>query len=63
MGIAIVIALIGAIWCAIVASNKNLNVLGYTLLGFFFPLIGVIIVLCTQAQPAPQQASEEASAP
>jgi len=42
MGIAIVICLAFSIWAASIASSKNLNVLGYALLAFFLPLIGVI---------------------
>lgn len=38
------IGVIGAIWCAVVASNKNISVLGYTVLGFVLPLLGVILV-------------------
>jgi hypothetical protein len=58
MGIAIVIALIGAIWCAHVASTKHLNVLGYTLLGFLLPLIGVLVVLSAQPAPPPEESAQ-----
>lgn len=51
---------IGAIWCALVASNKELNVMGYTLLGCFFPLIGIIAVHVAQPAASTLQATTQA---
>ena len=43
MELALVFGIIGAIWAGTLASNKNLNPIGYALAGFFLPLIGVLI--------------------
>ncbi len=48
MGIALLIGIIGAFWTASLASRKNLNVLGYAILGFLLPLIGVLVVLSAE---------------
>ena len=36
--------LIGAVVCGLVANGKGRNVAGWSICGFFFPLIGIIIV-------------------
>lgn len=43
--ISIVVAIVVAFVCARVAGNKGHSALGYGLLGFFLPLIGIIAVL------------------
>lgn len=40
----LIFGIIGATVCAMVAGNKGRNPLGWGVLGFFFPLIGIIIV-------------------
>jgi hypothetical protein len=37
------VSLVGCIWAAAIASNKNLNVAVYAIVGFLFPLIGVLV--------------------
>lgn len=44
LALAFLFSIIGAIWSANIASRKNLNPLGYALLGFLLPLIGVLVV-------------------
>jgi len=63
MGIVFFISLIGAAACAMIASNKNLNVAGYGVLGFFLPLIGVIIALCVPAAAPPSNATATTNEP
>lgn len=46
IGIAILFGLLAAPVCAAIAAHKNRSPFGYGLLGFLFPLIGVIVVLC-----------------
>jgi hypothetical protein len=55
MAIALVICLAFSIWAASIASSKNLNVLGYALLAFFLPLIGVIAAVAAKPGPAPEK--------
>ncbi len=43
--ISIAVALVVAFICARVAGNKGHSAVGYGLLGFFLPLIGIIVVL------------------
>ena len=43
MEIAILFGFIGAIWSAVVAGNKNRNPIGYLVLGFLIPLVGVLV--------------------
>ena len=43
--ISLVIAIVCAVVCYRTAINKGRNPLGWTLLGFFLPLIGLIVVL------------------
>jgi hypothetical protein len=45
-GIAFLICLIAGAVCAAVAASKNRSAVGYGLLGFVLPLIGIIVVLC-----------------
>ena len=56
MAIALMVSLIGAVICASMASNKNLSVFPCALLGFFLPMIGVIIVACIKNAPTPLEA-------
>ena len=42
MAIYFIVGLVGAVWAAAVAGSKNNNALGYAVLGFVLPLIGVI---------------------
>jgi hypothetical protein len=55
MAIALVICLAFSIWAASIASSKNINVLGYALLAFFLPLIGVIAAVAAKPGPAPEK--------
>ena len=43
MAIYFIVGLIGCIWAAAIASGKNLNVAVYAIVGFLFPLIGVLV--------------------
>lgn len=52
MAIYLVFGMIGAIWAAILASNKNLNPVGYAIAGFLMPLIGVLLAYGAAARPA-----------
>jgi hypothetical protein len=53
----LIIGLAGALIAAVVASNKNRNPLGYGVLGFLFPLIGVVIICCMSPLPASEEAT------
>lgn len=55
-----VIALAGAFISAMIASAKNRSAVGWGMLGFFFPLIGVIVACCLPAHaPLDQSAAVE----
>lgn len=41
----LVVGVVCAVICGIVAKNKGRNPIGFALLGFVLPLIGVIVVL------------------
>jgi drug/metabolite transporter (DMT)-like permease len=58
MAIYLVVGLIGAMWAAAVASGKNLNVAVFAILGFLFPLIGVLIAYGTKGE-APKEAAPQ----
>ena len=42
----LIIGVIAGTICALVASSKGRNAVGWFFLGFFFPLIGIIVICC-----------------
>lgn len=66
MAIYLVIALIGGLVCCLVAINVNRNPLGWFVIGFLFPLIGLILLAVLPAgaaipaaAPAPPSALDD----
>jgi hypothetical protein len=52
--ISLVISIVCAAICYRIAINKDRNPVGWTLLGFFLPLIGIIVIaLLPRKRPAP----------
>ena len=52
--ISLVISVICAVICYRIAIGKDRNPVGWTLLGFFLPLIGIIVIaLLPRKRPAP----------
>lgn len=45
----IILATVGAFVSAIVAAGKNRSAVGWAALGFFFPVIGMVAILCLPA--------------
>lgn len=41
--VALVVAIISGVVCYRIAGNKGHNAIGYGILGFFLPLIGIIV--------------------
>ena len=50
----LVVGLVVAFICARVAGNKGHSAVGYGLLGFFLPLIGIIVVLVIKDRTGPK---------
>ena len=50
MALYFIVGLIGCIWAAAIASGKNLNVAVYAIVGFLFPLIGVLFAYVAAKQ-------------
>ena len=42
----LILNLLFAIICAVVASNKGRSAVGWFILGFFFPIIAIIVLCC-----------------
>ena len=54
----LMIATIGAAISAVVASGKARSALGWGLVGFLFPLIGVVAVLCLPPLAQPEMPAD-----
>ena len=50
----LVVGLVVAFICARVAGNKGHSAVGYGILGFFLPLIGIIVVLVIKDRTSPR---------
>ena len=53
------IMLVGATLCAIIASSKQRNVIGWMIAGALFPVIAILIVAC-QSRLTPEGAGPAA---
>lgn len=51
----------GAVMCSIVASQKNLNVVGWFIAGALLPLIAFIVVMCAKRAPSAEESWDEAA--
>ena len=57
LAVALVVLVVAAVFgliCAAIAARKNRSRIGYGLLGFFLPLIGLIVIAVLPKQPAPR---------
>lgn len=45
-GLVVLFMIVGAFICAVVAGNKQRNVIGWLIAGALFPLIAVIAIVC-----------------
>jgi hypothetical protein len=57
-GVLLLIAFAGAFVSLAVAASKRRNPVGWFVLGFLFPLISVIVVLCLPALPDPLESPD-----
>lgn len=54
--ISILLSTLGFVVCAGLAAHKNRSALGYGILGFFFPLIGIIVTaLVSKREPTEER--------
>lgn len=49
--ISVIVSIISAIICFKIAAGKGRNAVGYAILGFFLPLIGIIIIAVLKPVP------------
>lgn len=45
MTLVLLFGILGALICACIASTKNRSALGFGMIGFLLPLIGIILIL------------------
>jgi len=58
MALYLIVAIIGCIWATNIASGKNLNVAVYAIVGFLFPLIGVLLAYGAAKQEPKEVATQ-----
>lgn len=55
----IIVGLLGGVICSLIAPTKRRNILGWFVIGFLMPVIGIILLLVLPTEPDPYAAPND----